>query len=267
MGQVTELLDGSPAETPQNLRQELENNPHEQMMKIINDHNASNSSGMDLPEATEIVANAPSNINQERKYGMGQSPSSIPTGGAKGTGRASSNMPSSQHAAKAAPVSPPPVNDATVAPSLSPIMRSPAMPPLSINQIGATQHELDQLQRLQSEQDAKISELNEILGPLSPSGRIPGVEDAADTYFDPHSVDLDQYFDSSAFLDDNSFAGVGNGFDMDFNGTGGNEFDTGQAAADGIMNTPSPTGTEEIPREDFKPTVETDRGSKRQRIG
>jgi heat shock transcription factor, other eukaryote len=267
MGQVTELLDGSPAETPQNLRQELENNPHEQMMKIINDHNASNSSGMDLPEATEIVANAPSNISQDRKYGMGQSPSSLPTGGVKGTGRAPSNIPSSQHAAKAAPVSPPPVTDATAAPSLSPIMRSPAMPPLSINQIGATQHELDQLQRLQSEQDAKISELNEILGPLSPSGRIPGVDDAADTYFDPHSVDLDQYFDSSAFLDDNNFAGVGNGFDMDFNGTGSNEFDTGQATADGIINTPSPTGTEEIPREEFKPTVDTDRGSKRQRIG
>ncbi|KHN98294.1 Peptidyl-prolyl cis-trans isomerase, cyclophilin-type [Metarhizium album ARSEF 1941] len=238
MGHVTELVDGS--DGLPSLRQQLESNPHERMMKIINDHNATNTSGMDLPEATELVANAPNTLNKDQRskfvdFMAGQTtspPSSQPPSASTTAKPTPTPVPARPAKASVSP-SPSPV------PPPSPVMRSPQMAPPSLNEISTNQIDLDQLQRLQSDQDAKIHELTEMLGPLSPSGRIPGLDDGTEAYFDPPNVDLDQYLDSNAFLDDAHF---GDGNDFNFNLDG---------AADVVKNGQhSPTGTEEIQRDD-----------------
>lgn len=259
MGHVTELLDN---DTPPSLRQELENNPQERMMKIINDHNATSTPTALDPGAAELVANAPNTLNNDQRsqlvnFMAGQSPP-----GSSATPGSSIPPPSRSRTTQPPSSSVTPQPDVTAKPSppsLSPIMRSPVMPAPSLSHISANQEELDRLQRLQSDQDAKISELGELLGPLSPSGRIPGL-DGSDGFFDAPNVDLDQYFNSDAFLHDNNF---GDGSDFNFN------LDAEAAAAAAVAaeqqrrnDTLSPTGTEEIERDDMNsPTKD----SKRQR--
>ncbi|KAG5979320.1 hypothetical protein E4U55_005307 [Claviceps digitariae] len=265
IGHVTELLDGG--ETPPNLRHELENNPHERMMKIINEHNATTKSGLDLPEAADLVANAPHNLSHDQRNKL------VDMMGASPTPAQSQPQPQRQHQhhrphqlpvtspanapplasrPKTASASPAPA-DATSMPSMSPILRSPQMAPPSLNQINSNQVDLDQLQRLQSEQDAKIHELSELLGPLSPSGRIPGLGDASDGYFDPPNVDLDQFFDSNAFLNDTTFGTDGTDFNfaLDPGGAGVDPLGAESNLNNHDNNAPSPTGTEEIKREDM----------------
>ncbi|KAF4982631.1 hypothetical protein FZEAL_1780 [Fusarium zealandicum] len=285
MGHVTELVDGSPTDTSSpNLRQELETNPHERMMKIINDHNATNTHGLDLPEAAELVANAPNTLSNDQRsklvnFMAGQSssapsarstPAPTPVPAVPTVPRAhSSNPHMTMPTMPSASASPPPT-EAIPPPSLSPIMQPPMAPP-SLNEISTNQVDLDQLQRLQSEQDAKISELGTMLGPLSPSGHIPGLGEGAEAYFDPPQVDLDQYFDSNAFLNDSHFGGDGNDFNftLDTEHSHNNQsLHPGQAMPHGgNTNTPSPAGTEEISRDDLGLDGTPDRGIKRQRVG
>lgn len=258
IGHITELLDTSPADSTPSLQQELESNPQERMMRIINDHNATNTSGLDLPEATELVNKTPNTLSNDQRTQLvslmaGQTPSStssIPN-------NAAADTPMNTTSAPRNPTVSPSPGDTTVAPSLSPILRSPTMPGPSLDHISNNQTDLDQLERLQREQDAKISELSGILGPLSPSGHIPGLDsENNDTYFDAPNVDLDQYFDSSAFLNDANF---GDGSDFNFNLDG-----VGLDAVDGV---PSPTGTEEIQREDFAADDVSSHDNKRRRVG
>ncbi|KAM0236595.1 hypothetical protein ACHAP5_009326 [Fusarium lateritium] len=292
MGHVTELHDNSPSDTTSpNLRQELESNPHERMMKIINDHNATNNH-LDLPEAAELVANAPNTLSNAQRSNLvnfmaGQS-SSAPSVRSTPAPASHSTTPvpppaqiptSNSHMAMptmpaTASVSPPPVE----APSLSPIMGPPMAPP-SLNEINTNQMDLDQLQRLQSEQDAKISELGNILGPLSPSGHIPGLGDDNGAYFDPQPTDFDQFFDSSAFLGDAQYGADGNDFnftldtDPNHHQQQQGQLQQGQLHPGHMMhhasntNTPSPAGTEEILRDDLRLESTPDRGIKRQRVG
>ncbi|PTB63898.1 heat shock factor-type DNA-binding domain-containing protein [Trichoderma citrinoviride] len=274
MGHVTELLDTSPSDTT--LRQELEANPHERMMKIINDHNASSSAGLDLPEAAEIVNNAPSTLSNDQRSTLvnliAAQTTSPPMPATPAVTDPLTHVPST--AASSAMPSPAQEGATAAPPSLSPIMRSPTMPAPSLQHISSNQSELEQLKRLQSEQDAKIHELSGILGPLSPSGQIPGLDDGNEAYFDPPNVDLDQFFDSSAFLNDAHF---GDGTDFNFNLdaealnngiNGGINSGVNGGLANGINNhTPSPTGTEEIPRDGFGLNDSPSHGNKRRRIG
>ncbi|KAL2205448.1 hypothetical protein CC79DRAFT_1276339 [Sarocladium strictum] len=297
MGHVTELFETSPSETPPSLRQELESNPQERMMKIINDHNATNSSGMDLPEAEELVANAPNTLDSDQRRKLVSFMASQNSGANMPNIPATASPPIKTETPGPAPntsLSPQPTP-----PSLSPIMRSPAMPPPSLHQIGSNANDLAELQRIQSEQAARINELNDMLGPLSPSGRIPGLTGdgsanvgggppGGENYFDPNgSVDFDQFFDSNAFLNDQHF-GDGNDFNFNLDGSGdphgmpplntaggpgGLEVPTragGPTTQSSGNNTPSPAGTEEIPRADFMaPTggLGEGAGNKRRRMG
>ncbi|KZZ91506.1 Heat shock factor (HSF)-type, DNA-binding protein [Moelleriella libera RCEF 2490] len=265
MGHVTELVDG--IDTPPNLRHELENNPHERMMKIINDHNATSRSSIDLPQAAELVANAPNALSQDQRskladFMAGQSPP------APSTVHTPPPAPAPTKAAptRAASASLSPAPDALEMPSMSPIMKSPQMAPPSLNQINLNQIDLDVLQRLQSDQDAKIHELSEMLGPFSPSGQIPGLAEGHEVPFDP-SVDLEQYFDSNAFLNDATFGADGNDFNfsLDGDGLGGGDSVLGKkTTADEVTN---PTISEEVLRdrgsEDGLPT----QSGKRRKIG
>ncbi|KJZ80479.1 hypothetical protein HIM_00329 [Hirsutella minnesotensis 3608] len=266
MGHVTELLDGSDGSP--SLRQELETNPQERMMKIINDHNATNTSGLDLPEAVDLVASAPTSLNTDERsklvdfISQQTSPPAMPPSPAL-AGPSSSSAPQRR---RSAGISPPPTADNLTAPPLSPIMRSPTMAPPSLRRINSNQIDLSQLQRLQSEQDAKINELSEMLGPLSPSGQIPGL--GSDAYLDAPNVDLDQYFDSNAFLNDANFGADGNDFNFNLDAAGLHDpldVNAGIRTA-GSQDVPSPADKEETARDDVGGAASPDR-SKRRRVG
>ncbi|KAG5928670.1 hypothetical protein E4U42_000202 [Claviceps africana] len=293
VGHVTELVDGG--ETPPSLRHELENNPQERMMKIINEHNATTKSILDLPEAADLVANVPDNLSHDQRSKladiMGGQDAAAQSSASPSAAATQHQHPQQQHqlpvtsspalqSSTTAGISPPPA-DATSMPSMSPIMRSPQMAPPSLNQISNNQSDLDELQRLQSEQDAKIHELSEMLGPLSPSGRIPALEDAGEGFFDPPNVDLDQFFDSNAFLNDPAFGTDGTDFNFALD-PGGGGVDTlleegnpitstssGSSSSNNNNNNnnaaPSPTGIEEIKQEDvpISPVL----GTKRRKVG
>lgn len=261
-GHVTELLDGSDASP--NLRRELEANPQERMMKIINDHNATNTSSMDLPEAAELMANAPEALDRHQRsklVDLMATQASTPASAASPSATARQASAGVPPRAPAAGLSPP---------SLSPIMRSPTMTPPSLQQINSNQVDLGQLQRLQSEQDAKIQELSEMLGPLSPSGQIPGLSDGNEAFLDPPNVDLDQYFDSTAFLDDTGFGADGNDFNFSLDAADGaivNSLANGVMGAAGAGDVPSPADTEEIQCDDFGGTASPERDAKRRKVG
>ena len=87
----------------------------------------------------------------------------------------------------------------------------PEMP--SLDQFEATQAQLDLLQRMSDEQNARVQTLQERIQPLSPSGSIPGLTD--NSYFgnsnlgEPGAYDLD--FDSFVQGDDFTNNGIQNG--------------------------------------------------------
>lgn len=117
-------------------------------------------------------------------------------------------------------------------------------PPPTLEELGYTAKEIDDLVRLQAEQERSINNVKTVLAPLSPSGSIPGID--GDTYFnsmnspvDPNvsNLDLDQYLDTGAFY--NGSSPLGNNVDFNFdsfgdtNGLGDSHFDLGM---DGTMD-------------------------------
>lgn len=279
MGHVTELHDNSPSDTNSpNLRQELEENPSQRMMSLIQEHN--NGNGVDIPDVADLVASAPNALSNAQRnmvnFMAGQSSSApsvrstpapqTPTSATPAPATAQVPTSNSNMAMPTMPpsasVSPPPT-ESNPPPSLSPIMGPPMAPP-SINEINSNQIDLDHLQRLQNEQDTKIHELSSMLGPLSPSGQIPGLGDDAGAYFDPNSTDFDNYFDINQFTDGNDF---NFGLETDSNQPNQAPLHSGHVMPHmSHTNTPSPAGTEEILRDDLRLEHTPDRGTKRQRV-
>ncbi|ROT43307.1 hypothetical protein SODALDRAFT_319793 [Sodiomyces alkalinus F11] len=167
--------------------------------------------------------------------------------------------------------------------SLSPVMNANPLPP-SLNHISNTSGELDTLHRMTQDSNERLANIQHILSPLSPSGRIPGLDDMenAGGYFENHNLDLDHFLDTDAFDPNNTFS------HMDFNagaaGAAGGEFDfgilhdhTAAAAVDPTAgghppagDNPSPSGTEEIPRADefgLAGNSGRPRDTKRRRVG
>jgi heat shock transcription factor len=67
MAHVAQLVNGSSTDTTSpSHRQELETN-HQGRMKIINNHNATNTHGLGLPEAAELVTNAPNALSNDQE--------------------------------------------------------------------------------------------------------------------------------------------------------------------------------------------------------
>ncbi|KAM0277033.1 hypothetical protein ACHAQH_006163 [Verticillium albo-atrum] len=291
-GSVTELFD-TPDNTnsPDYLAQELKSNPHESMMKIIQDTNANNTAGVDLPD---VVNNTPTTMTNDQRQQMlnnmmaqsSEQPSSgIPPAAAPNTSTPS--FPTANAADSSLKGAPPNF-------SLSPVMGSnPQLP--SLSSINYNSEELDALRRMSQDNNDKIHHLQSMLGPLSPSGRIPGLDESDNTnnYFDNGAIDagldLDQYLDSDAFNDTGPFS------NLDFNAANAPEFDfslldannaggtnTGApGAGTGLTpgaaarvhdvgstgyNTPSPAGTEEIPRDELAGYGGSPRDSKRRRV-
>jgi len=265
MGSVTELFDTPPSDTssPSYIKNDLRTNPQQRMMQIIQDTNAGGgTSGIDLPD---VASKTPATMTQEQRSKMLNIMA----------GQASSGSGSNPNTAR--PTSAPPVPPSQTSSSASPNMSlSPAFPelnPPSMYEIRHTQAELEALQQMQIDQAAKLEELSAILGPLSPSGRIPGVDESGNTtgFFD--NVDYDQFLNPTALNDlnyneDFSIAGAaantdGNDFNFSLDAphdaaTGATHGQTGDGLDPGRVveyasgnNTPSPAGTEEILRNDL----------------
>ncbi|KAL8398974.1 hypothetical protein RB596_007721 [Gaeumannomyces avenae] len=305
MGQVTELLDLPTDASAADFLKHAVGSPQEQMMRIINDTNAGAATGIDL---SDVAAKTPVTMNSDQRNQVinimarqasvpkTTSPSvsaSMATAGPTSTPTSSnpSSMPIPSRNIKGSPPPPPQPRIPTSAPparnSLSPVMSSLTPPPPLLDELGRSQAEFDALHRLQEDQDHKIDELTHILGPLSPSGHIPGIDDAgnpthnaASGYF-PENIDIDQFLDPSAFanplggFDGTDFSGV-NPMDGDeFNFSLDAPFDGGAAMAPQHGNmgpgmamhngTPSPAETEEIFRNDLRDSPAPE--PKRRRVG
>ncbi|KAL2149419.1 hypothetical protein VTH82DRAFT_8070 [Thermothelomyces myriococcoides] len=248
MGTVTELFDTSPSDTTSQsyIKNELRNNPQEGMMKLIQDTNAvNNPSGFDLPD---VAAKTPASMSDDQRAQMlnimaGNSPvpattaNSIPavTPTAPATTPSPATAPVPASAPIAAPTAP---SSSAPAPSaaglaLSPSLSSIQMP--SLQEIQNTQAELEALQRLQAEQADQIEALNNLLGPLSPSGRIPGLDDEGNPNANFFDVDYDQFLHNSAFSDpsfeasglDGLPGGTTDGTDFNFSLDGNNNTTVG----------------------------------------
>ncbi|OTA88776.1 hypothetical protein M434DRAFT_80082 [Hypoxylon sp. CO27-5] len=272
MGSVTEVFDTptEAASTPSYLKQELESNPQEGMMKIIQDANTSSGNvSVDLPNVAAHTSATLTNDQRNRMLSImsGSHNSTAATPASSATSPPVSADPRAGGVGISANGNAPAPNGRS---SLSPIL--PSVLPPSIQRMSQTEEELEHLHRMQTEQAQKLEDLNHLLGPLSPSGRIPGLDDSTG-YFDDN-IDLNQYIDSNAYTAD----GVGGDFDFDapnFNNSAGfdwnpdgSEFATGDPLNTGHISTPnnkspSSTETEEILRNDLDDSP--GRAAKRQR--
>jgi len=301
MGSVEEVFD-PPSEkstTPAYLKQELESNPQEGMMKII--QNANSNAGPNSAGLSNLAANTSTNMTNDQRDRMlnimsgakQHSTSPVPSGATPPAAKVPTAKTQAPLNLKTS-ATPPAINST----SLSPILRAAQdVQPPSIERMTQNTQELERLQRLQAEQADKLEQLNSLLGPLSPSGRIPGLEGDVN-YFGNDDIDLNQYLDSSAFTNDGT-GGVGDfSFDTsaplfdpsgaanDF-GSGGYtwnpsdplpDFDPSTIGTGGLSahdpgsrvvetstpdQGPSPGGTEEITRDDQEDSPS--RSAKRQR--
>jgi len=253
MGSVTELGDAD-TPSPSYLQQDLQANPHEGMMRIIQDTNAGASPGIDLPQ---MAARTTVNLSDDQRNRM--------------IGMMSRPPPAQASPPAAAAVGSSPGGSPSALMSLSPLM-STAVPP-SLSDIQARQQDLEHVHRLQKDQRAKIEGLENILGPLSPSGRVTPISNSGE--LPSGFFDSDQLFDPSAFNDLGDFglgdfgggpSGNPDGSDFNFSldtGYGGDPNNHWSSAAAGDAS--SPALTEEITREDVDESPSGD--AKRRRVG
>ncbi|KAH6661507.1 heat shock factor protein [Plectosphaerella plurivora] len=277
-GTVEELFDTPDNNSPEYLAQELRSNPHESMMKIIHDTNANNTTGLDLPE---VVNNTPANMSNDQRQQILNN--MMAQGSDPSTGKSPSAAPMAPTQASAPNVhatgSNPGAQQGQNNFSLSPIIGSNPRPP-QFNQLAQNNNELEALRRMAQEHDNKIHHLQNMLVPLSPSGRIPDLDgnDLAQNYFgSPGPFDMDNFINEDAYGNNSSTDFPDVNFD-----TSGNDFnfslldDAGAGTTDHLaaptpikrgrgssQNTPSPSGTEEILREDFDDAIPE---AKRQRL-
>lgn len=74
-------------------------------------------------------------------------------------------------------------------------LTNPQPPPMpQVSDIAASQEQLELLQRLQDEQAQKVQSLADRLGPLSPSGTIPGIHDDSIPPPVPDNFNIDDWF-------------------------------------------------------------------------
>ncbi|KAI1422782.1 hypothetical protein F5Y12DRAFT_595944 [Xylaria sp. FL1777] len=282
-GHVTELSDTpvESASTPSYLKQELESNPQEGMLKLIQNANSNAGKTGSTPiDLSNVAANTAANMTNDQRDRM----LSIMSRGHGNT--VPTPTPSASSPSATTPAVPNPGVFGTSATSGQPnpnppTSLSPTMPsgvPASIQRMSQTDEELEQLERLQKEQSQKLEDLSTLLGPLSPSGRIPGLDEPPD-YFG-EDLDISQY------LEPNIYAGDGSGNDFNFDtatfndnanldwhpeitdfagGIAGHSVEPGRVIETNTPShkSPSPSNTEEITREDLEDSPS--RVAKRQR--
>ncbi|KAJ5182417.1 hypothetical protein N7492_000033 [Penicillium capsulatum] len=110
----------------------------------------------------------------------------------------------------------------------------PPMPPNYSGRLADTRHEIDNLVKMQAEQDRSVQNLTNLLQPLSPNGHIPGLD--SDGNVPPPPLDLDTLFNNDYFTD------LGEG-DQDRKLFSLDENPGAQGAGGGGANMHEPTGS------------------------
>lgn len=268
-GHVTEISD-TPTEsapTPSYLKQELESNPQEGMLKLIQNANTNAEKTGNTPiDLSSVAANTAANLTNDQRDRMlsimskGQG-STVPTPSPSVTSPNTTTPGVSNSSLFGTPGTSGQSN-ANPPRSLSPIMR-PGVP-ASIERISQTNEELARLERMQKEQRREIEDLNALLAPLSPSGYIQGLDglEEPSDYFGGggEELDIDRFLEPNSYVDGN-----GNNFNFDSTNFNVNDWNpemstyAGDTAGHSLepsrvleTNTPSPSGTEEIAREEFE---------------
>ncbi|BAE58390.1 hypothetical protein BDV35DRAFT_229969 [Aspergillus flavus] len=178
-GHVEEVFDTSPqpkeAQPPQ-----TEQFPQRDIMSVIQNSNARNgvppTSFADFPNVLSSLetsnGNVPLTPNQRADMLRLM---------ANETSAGDSNVPVSQNNALVTPTPPP-------------------MPLGYSNRLANTRAEIDNLVKMQAEQDRSVQNLTNLLQPLSPTGTIPGMV-TGDGSVPPPPLDLDQIFNNDYFTD------------------------------------------------------------------
>ena len=92
---------------------------------------------------------------------------------------------------------------------------APSGPANFNTQLARNNADLNQLAKLQAEQDKSVQNLTNLLQPLSPTGSIPGIHDGAS--LPPPPLDIDDFLNHNEYFTDFPSDGAGN---YDFSGTG-----------------------------------------------
>ncbi|KAL4961001.1 heat shock factor family protein [Aspergillus stella-maris] len=180
-GQVEEVFDNSPRskESPASQSQQ---HPQQDIMSVIQNTNARNgipTTYSDFPNVLSSLetsgGNVPLTPNQREDMLRLMANET-------GTHDASGNVP--QNNALINPVPPP-------------------MPNNYSSRLANTRSEIDNLMKMQAEQDRSVQNLTNLLQPLSPSGTIPGI--GADGNIPPPPLELDQIFSNDYFTDFNDY--------------------------------------------------------------
>ncbi|KAK2799994.1 stress-responsive transcription factor hsf1 [Onygenales sp. PD_10] len=97
-------------------------------------------------------------------------------------------------------------SDPTTAASSNNALITPTPPPMPLNypaRLAGTRAEIDNLAKMQAEQDRSVQNLTNLLQPLSPTGSIPGLDaDSMHSGVPPPPLDLDQIFNSGDYFSD-----------------------------------------------------------------
>ncbi|KAL1883904.1 Heat shock transcription factor [Diaporthe australafricana] len=272
---VTEVFDASPSDTtsPTYIRNELQSNPEETMLKIMGETNARMTPGVDLPEAAAATSASMSSGQRNKMVSSMSRRTATPSNNRPPSPFRPPTMPNTT------PIPPAPSNiPASTTPqpatSLSPILNV-AKPP-SVQEVSRQQNGLSQVEALQRNIGHDINSLAQLAAPLSPNGNIMGIDgfqSGGPEYFGDYnnSLDFNQYLDPTAmdsgysFDDFNDLNNAGNygatdGTDFDFSlpnadynqsATTALNNDLNTAGAAVPIDTPSPAGTEEIQRPDL----------------
>ncbi|KAG2411593.1 hypothetical protein HFD88_009149 [Aspergillus terreus] len=175
-GLVEEVFDTSPR--PKETAQSSQQIPQRDIMSVIQNSNARNgiaTSFADFPNVLSSLetsgGNVPLTPNQRADMLRLMANESHPT---------DTNLPV-------------PSNNALINP------HPPPMPHNYTTRLANTSAEIDNLVKMQAEQDRSVQNLTNLLQPLSPTGTIPGV--GADGNVPPPPLDLDQIFNNDYFTD------------------------------------------------------------------
>jgi heat shock transcription factor, other eukaryote len=272
---VTEVFDTSPADTtsPNNIRNELQSNPEETMLKIMGETNARMTPGVDLPEA---AAATPARMPSGQRNKMVSNMARKTTTPSNNRSISPFRPPSVLNNTASVPPAPSPFPTPTAPQpetSLSPVVNN-AKPP-SLQEISRQQNGISQVEALQRNIGQDINSLAQLAAPLSPNGHIMGLDgfpNSNSDYFGDSSngFDINQFLNNSPmdsgynfdFNDMNSAGtyGAADGTDFDFSLPNG-DYAAQSTAAPGnggltagtaaVADLPSPAGTEEIKRTDL----------------
>lgn len=181
-GHVEEVLDNSPRQDTASMppgHQGDENQSERDIMSVIQNSNARNgipTNFSEFPNVLSSLENAGGNVpltQNQREDMLRLMGNEINTANPAGS--------NSQNNALTTPNPPP-------------------MPPNYSGRLASTRQEIDNLVKMQAEQDRSVQNLTNLLQPLSPNGTIPGLGEG-DGSVPPPPLDLDQIFNNDYFTD------------------------------------------------------------------